>query len=188
MNILVILGHPDKKSLCGSLMKEYSRGARSSGAKVRELSLGDLRFDPVLHKGYKEIQELEPDLVEAQKSIEWADHLVFVYPNWWASFPAILKGFFDRTILPDFAFKYTGKYTWKKFLKGKSAHLIVTMGAPALYYRWLGSPGSKVMKASLKFCGVRPVRSTVFGLIESASKERVMRIKKKVWKKGKKLR
>ncbi|MFP4424210.1 MAG: NAD(P)H-dependent oxidoreductase [Candidatus Woesearchaeota archaeon] len=186
MNILVILGHPDKNSLCKNLMGQYVKGAKSGGARVKELYLGELRFDPILHKGYKKIQELEPDLIEAQKAIKWADHLVFVYPNWWESFPALLKGFFDRAILPEFAFKYTGKYTWKKLLKGKSAHLIFTMGAPVFYYWWLGSPGYKVMKANLNFCGVRPIRSTAFGMIESASEERVQRIKEKVWKKGKK--
>lgn len=44
--------------------------------------------------------ELEEDLVKAQELIRWADHLVFVYPIWWGTMPAVLKGFFDRVFLP----------------------------------------------------------------------------------------
>ncbi|MGM5487377.1 MAG: NAD(P)H-dependent oxidoreductase [Nanobdellota archaeon] len=185
MNILVILGHPDEETLCGTLMQRYAAGARKGGARVKTLNLGELSFDPILHKGYKEIQELEPDLVHAQKLITWADHLVFVYPNWWASFPALLSGFFDRVILPGFAFNYTGKYAWKKYLKGKTARLIVTMGGPALFYRFiLGAPGHKVMRASLHFCGVKPVRSTVFGLAADVSAKRAKKMKERVYRVG----
>ncbi len=45
-------------------------------------------------------------MLEIQQEILAADHLVFVYPNWWATFPALLKGFIDRVFLPNFAFKY----------------------------------------------------------------------------------
>ena len=104
------------------------------GAEVREVFLADLRFDPVLHHGYKEIQELETDPVHAQELIKWADHLVFVYPLWWATMPALLKGFLDRTLLPDFAFKYRPNSPfWDKDLTGKTARMIITMDAPVWY-------------------------------------------------------
>lgn len=54
--------------------------------------LGEMDFDLSLSGGYKGDQALEPDLQEAQKLIAWADHLVFVYPNWWGGMPALLKG------------------------------------------------------------------------------------------------
>ena len=60
------------------------------------MRLGDLRFDPVLREGYQQVQALEPDLLQAQANILWAEHLVLVYPIWWGGIPALLKGFFDR--------------------------------------------------------------------------------------------
>lgn len=169
--IVVILGHPDKDSYCGALADEYSRAAKSSGAKVRQICLGDMQFDPILWKGYKVIQKLEPCLVQAQEDIKWADHIVFVYPIWWGVMPALMKGFIDRIFLPGFGFNFRkGSLFWDKHLRGKSARLIVTMNAPSIVYRlMLGAPGHKMMKTGvLGFCGVRPVRITEFNRIEAA--------------------
>lgn len=80
--VLVILGHPAEASLCGAIAEAYQSGAQAAGQDVRFLRLGQLNFDPILRNGYNTIQPLEPDLVAAQESIAWAEHLVFVYPIW----------------------------------------------------------------------------------------------------------
>ncbi|MFW5761753.1 MAG: NAD(P)H-dependent oxidoreductase [Cyclobacteriaceae bacterium] len=83
------------------------------GHEVRTQCLGDLSFDPILWKGYKEIQELEPDLKYAQECIKWSDKWVIIYPIWWGSVPALLKGFMDRTLYSGFAYKYhKGGFFW----------------------------------------------------------------------------
>ena len=142
--ILVILGHPTNDSFCGALANSYVEGAKAAGNEVQLISLGTLSFDPVLHKGYATIQELEPDLVTAKTAITWAQHIVFVYPIWWGAMPALLKGFFDRVFLPGFAFKYRdGSVFWDRLLSGRSAHLIVTMDTPPWYFRWyIACPGT----------------------------------------------
>jgi putative NADPH-quinone reductase len=169
--VLIILGHPDKTSLCSALAASYREGAQEAGAEIREIFLGDLQFDPVLRRGYKEIQELEPDLLTSQESIKWADHLVWVYPIWWGTMPALLKGFLDRTFLPGFAFKYRENSPWwDRYLTGRSARMIVTLDAP-VFYDWLmyGAGGRRTMKnAVLKFCGIKPVGVTTFGSVKSS--------------------
>lgn len=62
-------------------------------------------FNPNLEFGYRKKSELEPDLLDAQAKLKWADHVVWIYPVWWSSVPAIMKGFIDRILLPGFAFK-----------------------------------------------------------------------------------
>ncbi|WP_263138704.1 NAD(P)H-dependent oxidoreductase [Pseudomonas sp. RIT-PI-AD] len=167
-NILVILGHPSSDSLCAHLADAYVSGATQAGHQVRQIRLGDLAFDPILHEGYKKIQPLEPDLVQAQEAITWANHLVFVYPTWWGAMPALLKGFFDRIFLPGFAFKYrdNSKF-WDRLLAGRSAHLLVTMDTPPWYYRWVfRMPGHNQMKKTiLEFSGIKPVKVSNFGPI-----------------------
>ena len=170
--ILVILGHPSKTSFCHALAEAYIKGAESAGNEVRLLSLGDLSFDPVLHQGYAVIQPLEPDLVSAQSAISWAQHIVFVYPNWWGAMPALLKGFIDRIFLPGFAFKYREDSAfWDRLLAGRSAHLLVTMDSPPWYYRWIARmPGHNQMKrAILEFSGIKPVAITNFGPVKNSS-------------------
>jgi NAD(P)H dehydrogenase (quinone) len=170
--VLIILGHSDKNSFCGHLAASYGKGALSVGAIVKEVFVSDLNFDPILRAGYKSKQKVEDDLLRSQELIKWADHLVFVYPTWWGTMPAILKGFIDRVFLPGFAFKYRpNSIWWDKLLVGRSAHLIVTMDTPPWYFKWFyGSPGHRAMKKmTLEFCGIRPVRISSIGPIKSAS-------------------
>ena len=164
--ILVILGHPSNDGFCAAIASTYMASAEAAGHEVRLLRLGALRFDPILHAGYREIQDLEPDLVQAQEAIAWARHLAFVFPIWWGGVPALLKGFLDRVLLPGFAFKYrAGKLFPDQLLKGRTAHLLVTMDTPPWYFRWVyRMPGIQQMKKStLAFCGIRPVRTVAFG-------------------------
>jgi NAD(P)H dehydrogenase (quinone) len=173
--ILIILGHPDENSFCGSLAKAYANSAKAAGFEVRELYLGNLKFDPILWKGYNKTQELEPDLVKAQELIKWSNHMVFVYPNWWGTMPALMKGFFDRVFLPGFAFKYRKTSAlWDKLLTGRTAHLMVTMDTPSWYYRWIfRMPGHNEMKRSiLGFCGIKLVKITEFSPIKGSSQQK----------------
>jgi NAD(P)H dehydrogenase (quinone) len=170
--ILVVLGHSVENSLCGAIADAYTKGAQASGHEVQLISLASLKFDPILHNGYNTIQPLEPDLVDAQEAMLWAEHLVFVYPIWWGSIPAILKGFFDRILLPGFAFKFRpGALMADGLLAKRTAHLIATMDTPPWYYRLVyRMPGHNQMKRTiLEFCGVKPVAITSFGPVKSSS-------------------
>ena len=129
-------------------------------------------FDPILHHGYHQRQELEPGLKEIQEAITWAGHLVFVYPIWWGSMPALLKGLFDRVLLPGYAFKHRDNSPLiDRLLAGRSAHAIVTMDAPLWYY-WLvykKAGHHQIKKTILEFCGIKPVKITSFGAVRKAS-------------------
>ncbi len=173
--VLVILGHPQRSSFCAALAEAYAEGARDAGCEVRVVALGDLDFDPIRREGYGEAPPLEPDLQRVQDDIAWADHLVFAYPNWWGTMPALMKGFIDRVILPGFAFRYRpDSRWWDRLLRGKSAQLIVTMDTPPLWYRWvIGRPGHNQMRRSvLGFCGVKPVKVSQFGPVKRSAPAR----------------
>ena len=166
--ILIINGHPDKESFGAALAKSYKEGAEASGAECKLVNLRDLNFDMNLHYGYRKRTELEPDLLAVQQEIKEAHHLVFVYPTWWGTYPALLKGFIDRVFLPKFAFKYReNSLLWDKLLKGKSARIIVTMDTPKWYYSLVyKNTGHNAMKVGvLKFCGIKPVKITTFSPI-----------------------
>jgi len=171
-NILLINGHPDSKSFCRAICDSYRQGVQSSGCQIEEIRIADLEFCPNLAKGYRERTELEPDLLLCQKKIQSADHLVWVYPVWWGSVPAIMKGFLDRLLLPGFAFKKKkNSLWWTPFLTGKSAHLIFTMDQPSWYYKWInGEPSTKAMKKlTLNFIGIKKIQSTPIGPIRQST-------------------
>jgi len=169
--VLIINGHPDKESFCFALAERYKKGADAAGAECKLVHLIDLKFNPILTFGYRKISELEPDLLKMQQEITAADHLVFVYPNWWSTLPALLKGFIDRVFVPTFAFKYRPNSPfWDKLLQGKTARLIVTMDTPQWYY-WLinKNAGHNAMKVGiLEFSGIKPVKISSFAIIKSS--------------------
>jgi len=185
--ILIINGHPDKESFNFALSEAYKKGAVKSNAEIKEITIRELNFNPNLQYGYRKRTELEPDLLDAQAKLLWAEHFVWVYPVWWSSVPALLKGFLDRVLLPGFAFnKREGSLFSDKGFSGKTARIICTLDQPAWYYRWVyRSPSHNALKkGTLQFIGVKKVRITTIGPIR-LSKE-AFRIKwlKKIEKLG----
>ncbi len=166
--ILVFLGNPTKESYSGRLADAYEVSAREAGNEVVRVNIEDMNFDPILHQGYKQIQELEPDLKMMQEKMNWADHIVFVYPNWWISMPAVMKGMFDRMWLPGFAFNFD-KQTKKLIqrLKGKTARVIIVAGTHSPFMTWwkFGDYTNEISHGILGFSGIS-TKVTAFGPTE----------------------
>ena len=156
--VLILLGHPDTDSMCCQFADSYAIGAREAGNEVKRTNLGDMQFDPILHKGYKVIQELEPDLKKLQEDIRWCDHFVIVYPSWWSTMPALLKGLFDRIWLPGFAYKFLPSgIGWRKLLKGRTATVFITSDSAPLLARFLfGDNVNEIRDGILWFAGFTP--------------------------------
>ena len=183
--ILLINGHPDKESFNYAIAKSYKKGVNNSGAELKEINICDLNFNPNLKFGYRKRTELEPDLIEAQEKIKWANHIVWIYPVWWGSYPAIMKGFIDRVFLPGYAFqKRENSVWWDKLLTGKTSRIICTLDQPGWYYRLVYRKPSyyALKKLTLQFVGIKEVRVTSIGPIrlskESFRKKWLQKIEK----------
>lgn len=156
--ILVLCGNPDADSFSGAVADRYQAGAEEAGHEVMRVNLGELHFDPILHHGYKSIQELEPDLIELQNKFREADHIMIVYPNWWCTMPALLKGLFDRFWLPGFAFNFN-KETKKieKHLNGRTSRVIILSGSHSPFKTWwnFGDFTNEIQYGILEFAGIK---------------------------------
>lgn len=171
--IFLLLGHPDKVGMCNELANAYESGAREAGHEVVRMNVGDMKFDPILHQGYRARQDLEPDLVAFQKNVIDSEHFVVIYPVWWVGMPALLKGLFDRAWLPGSAFRYmkmkSGKRTmfWHRMYRGKSARTIMTSGTAPWLVRFLpGNVNAQLKWGILWFAGFS-VRAKWFGPSEN---------------------
>ncbi len=188
--IFVFLGHPDEDSFNCTLADEYQRGAEASGHEVRRVNIADMEFDPILHNGYRLVQNLEPDLLAFQENVRWCDHFIIFYPSWWSTMPALLKGLFDRVWLSGFAYKFTSNFSWQRLLKGRSATMVITSDTIPLAQRIIfGDTTNELRKGILWFAGFSPIRVKKFGYLKHfGSTGRRERLKRKVYNLGRKAR
>jgi putative NADPH-quinone reductase len=168
--ILVIQGHPDAEPhLCHALALAYAAGAREGGHEVREVDLALLDFPMLRSQQEWEHGALPPALAPAQEGIRWSTHIVLVFPLWLGDMPALVKAFLEQVARPGFAFESGGgeRSFAKKGLAGRSARVVVTMGMPALVYRWYFQAHSvrSLERNILGFVGVSPVRRTLVGMV-----------------------
>ncbi|MGE4511198.1 MAG: NAD(P)H-dependent oxidoreductase [Sulfurimonadaceae bacterium] len=173
-NILVLNAHPYEESFCNALAQTYENGAKSAGHTVQKVAIRELDFDPILRYGYTKRMELEPDLVRQQELLRQCDHLVIVLPFWWGGMPALLKGYFDRVFLPDFAFTCQ-EIRCKGLLQGKTASIIYTQDAPFLwtFFMYRDAFWHTLKSAILRFCGFGSVRRKCFtGVRKSTDMQR----------------
>lgn len=167
--ILVLQGHPDHRSphFCHALASAYADGARAAGQEVAMLDVASLEF-PLLRSQQEWEQGTLPDgLRDAQQAIAWAEHIALFFPLWLGDMPALLKAFLEQVARPGFAFAAEGGRTafTRKGLAGRSARVVVTMGMPALVYRWYFRAHSvkSLERNILGFVGIAPVHRTLIG-------------------------
>lgn len=169
--ILVIDGHPDPHSrLCHALSQAYIDGAREAGHETRLIRLADAQITPLRSAAEFAEPPASPAMLAARDDIQWAEHLVFVFPLWLGGAPALVRAFLEQIARGGF-FAEMSPAGPKGRLKGRSARLIVTMGMPGLVYRLVfGAFGVRgIARSVLGFAGVRPVRMTFFGGVDSPS-------------------
>lgn len=174
--ILIIQGHPDPDRLRFGykLSDVYKDAALMAGNEVNEIFVADLDFD-LLRSSTDFNEKPASELIQSQQQlIAWADHIVIFYPLWLGGMPALLKGFFEQVLRPGFAFSNVDKNFPKKMLSGKTAHVFVTMGMPSFIYQWVFHAYSvrSLQRNILGFCGIKPVRMSLIGGVETMSKKR----------------
>ena len=188
--IALIQGHPDPQAnhLGHALAAAYREGAEAAGHEVREIVVARLAFDLLQTK--RDFDEGEPpaDIRSSQQTLQWADHILIVYPLWLGTMPAMLKGFLEQVFRPGFAYRIADPATgrWTRLLKGKSARILVTMGMPAVIYRWYFRAHSlkSLERNVLGFVGIGPIRKTLIGGVDGMSDHRAARLLKQLRKLG----
>jgi putative NADPH-quinone reductase len=175
--IVIIQGHPDPQEgrLCHALGWAYEEGAVAAGHEVRTIDVARLDFELIRTRADFEKGKPSKDIRDAQADIRWAEHLVIIYPLWLGTLPALLKGFFEQTFRYGFALDAGARDRMpKRLLKGRSARILVTMGMPAAVYKlFFRAHGLKSLESGiLALSGIRPIRASLFGLVDAASAKR----------------
>ncbi|HYK74150.1 MAG TPA: NAD(P)H-dependent oxidoreductase [Pseudoneobacillus sp.] len=146
MNVLIVYAHPSPKSYNAALKDAAVEALVNRGASVKVSDLYGMNFNPVAQLSDvvvpKNLDDVPEDLKVEREKVDWADYIIFQFPMWWTSAPAILKGWFDRVFAAGFAYG-PGVYNHGN-LKGKKAMLSFTTGG-----KHLESYGAKGLKGKM---------------------------------------
>ena len=180
--ILILQGHPDAAGghLNHALAAAYREGAEQAGHLVQEIRLAELDFPLLRDPAQYHDPAVPDDIREAQRAIEAATHIVLFYPLWLGDMPALVKGFLEQVFRPAFVTggdDMTGLRHTR--LERHSARIVVTMGMPALFYRWFYRAHSlkSLERNVFRFAGFAPVRHTLIGRAGGGKRARRRRLR-----------
>lgn len=155
MRVLVIFCHPVETSFNAALHQEVLQGLRAAGHEVDDCDLYAEGFNPVLSReerlGYHSVPSNQLPVKRYVERLQWAEGLVFCFPAWCMGLPAMLKGFFDRVLMPGVAFDISDPAHVKPALTHlKHISAVVTYGRPRWVAWYMGDPPRRVIKRYLR--------------------------------------
>jgi len=174
VNVLVVFDHPRRASFCGAVLDELLVGLAEAGHQVELADLHREGFDPRMDLA-DEPDWGDPDkrysdaVLGEQARIARSEALIFVFPVWWWSMPAMLKGWIDRVWNNGWA------YGARK-LPHARALLIATASGNADDYRRRGydvAMETQLVVGIMKYCGIaRSELRVLYEVTESAERRR----------------
>jgi NAD(P)H dehydrogenase (quinone) len=191
--VLIVYAHPGGKGHNAHILDELLARLKEQKQAYTIVDLYKEKFDPVLSMKEMSVRADKKVLTKHQELIAASDKIIFIYPIWWGTMPAVMKGFFDKNLSSGFAFRYT-KLPFPLFglkarpiglLQGKKAVVFMTTGGPVWVNKLLlGNRHEKLIKKSvLGFCGIQSKALTLGNCGSSFDDTKKLKIKKMV-KKG----
>lgn len=133
----IVLAHPwhgsFNKAIVDTLVSKY----KAEGKETQIIDLHKDNFNPAYDENslanYNKGISTEPLVLKYQEMIRNTSEIIFVFPIWWGTMPAILKGFFDKVMLLNFAFNYENG--WTPLLGIEKSTVITTSQSPTAWYK-----------------------------------------------------
>lgn len=175
MKFLIIDSHPYSESFNRQLTRKIEEVVKEKH-QVEMVNLVDDGFNPVMDaanlKLFSSGKSVDPKVIEYQKKINEADCLVFAFPIWWSTMPAVLKGFLDKVLLVGYAYTYSESGALEGLLN-KQAVVITTMETPnAVYDDIMNNPvKNQFINATLGTCGIQTLRHFQIDKINSGTSD-----------------
>ena len=184
MNTLIVFNHPYGGSFCGAILAAVERGLKTGGHKCRVINLDQDDFDPVMRSkdllafvgagraGKDALDAIDDQVREYKEHLEWAEHLVMIFPIWWMTTPAMTKGFIDKVIFPAIAYDMKdGRLVSRLSLR--KVTVITTMNTPADVYRDVfGNPlEGSLIKGTFRQIGIKNIEWTSLNEVKQVSNE-----------------
>ena len=178
MNVSIILAHPNPGSFNHAIAATAAEALRANGHHVNLRDLYQEQFDPMVSASeLGRSPDLSPAIREHCQQIASADGIIVVHPNWWGTPPAILKGWIDRVLRTEVAYRFVtgdnGEGVPVGLLKARSAIVFNTANTPPeRELQAFGDPLELIWKKCVfDLCGVKHVHRKVFAVVVSSTPE-----------------
>lgn len=170
MSKLVVYCHPYDKSYNHAILEKIKEKKDIVGV----IDLYKEGFSPIYTveelEIYSEGKTLDDNVKRYQKLLLSADELIIITPIWWNDIPGMLKGFFDKVMKLQFAYKNTKMGVTGLLTNIKKAYVITTSNSPTWYIKLVAGNAIKgSLKATLKQIGVKKVIWKNLGNIKSVN-------------------
>lgn len=131
--VTIVFSHPWHGSFNKAILDTITTKFDRQNKPYEVIDLHKDKFNPVFTEEelavYNQGKALDPLILKYHEIIRQSDEIILIFPNWWNTMPAILKGFFDKVLLKDFAFNYEGGFN--PLLKINRSFVITTSEKPS---------------------------------------------------------
>ncbi|NQD71117.1 flavodoxin family protein [Sphingobacterium shayense] len=180
MKVAIVFNHPYEGSFGNAILNAVTKGLEKASHQVDLMHLDNDGFNPVMSKAdlkaFVEHKPIDPQVIDYNKRLVKADHLMFIFPIWWDLMPAMTKGFIDRVLGPGVVYEHHprgfGLLPLLKNLKGVT--VITTMNKPKIMYSLLiGNLIKKAMiKSVFKTMGYKNLKWVSYNMVKAVSQKK----------------
>ena len=186
MKTLIVYYHPREGSFCSAIRDAVTTGLHNGGHEHKIIDLSKEGFDPVMREkdlkafvqagreGEDGLDGVDPFVLRYMKKLRWAEHIVMIFPIWWMTMPAMVKGFIDKVIFPGVVYKMEdGKLV--SLLTGlKQVTIITTMNTPSDVYRDVfgNSLEGSLIKGTFNQIGIHDIRWISLNKVKQSGDEK----------------
>lgn len=173
--VLVIVGSPLPQTLARATADAYLAGlGERAEVRVIDLAHDSIPAHPASTADLRAsdgLTHLDADIQRYIADVDWAQHVVIAYPQWWGTQPAALKAFIDRVFIARLSFAYDDGVLPKRLLTGRTARVFMTMDSPRFWNRlvYRNASETSITKAVLEFCGIKVRGVHRFGPVRTSS-------------------
>lgn len=186
MKTLIVYNHPHEGSFCSAIREAVESGLGKGGHECRIINLDLDGFDPVMREkdlaafvkagriGEDGLENVDPIVLRYMKKLRWAEHLVLIFPIWWMTMPAMMKGFVDKVIFPGVVYKMEDGNLVSMLSSLKQVTVITTMNTAQDVYKDVfgNSIEGSLIKGTFNKIGIHDIRWISLNKVKQSGDEK----------------
>lgn len=186
MRTLIVYNHPREGSFCSAIREAVENGLKTGNHEYKVVDLDRDGFDPVMREkdlaafvkagriGEDGLENVDPIVLRYMKKLRWAEHLVLIFPIWWMTMPAMMKGFVDKVIFPGVVYKMEDGNLVSMLSSLKQVTVITTMNTAQDVYKDVfgNSIEGSLIKGTFNKIGIHDIRWISLNKVKQSGDEK----------------